>query len=613
MKGLLLVFLLLFMGGCAYVNTLYNGAEAFRRAQRIERQGARMSRDSAVIARQTEPLYRRAIEKAQKVLLEFPRSERAHDNAYFLKGLSLFALGEYMSAINDFEILLEFFPESRFVPRSLLKLARANARVGDFLASYAYVNEILERFPEMASNQDLVMLRADLAIELEGTMAAISALEERLAQTTDPRARLIIIERLMTLNMNTGDYERALSYTENLPNFDRRLAQNFYRVEFRKLQCLRRLYRRREAIEFATLMLSRPAYLYNRTEIMLEKAITLIDMGRFDEGIRIFDEIIAIGGDPRVRGRTWFEFATVNIDIRGLLDTAEIQLDSALALTPREDEELRQRITQRQEGLRNIRNLRAQMNEADPFEPIDSAYFRLRIGTQFWLSALLPDSAMAYFGTLVEARQTPDSVRAIALFAMAYIYRDIKNDTITSDSIFNSIILNYPQFEAAKAAQEQLGLEITLMTRRDSANVQFAVAEQLMIDNDGEFSQDAYHAYLLTALRFPDIEDVAARALFAAGWLANRRATTRDGVLDTTVAMVFLRLCDLYPESEQCKAAQEMMNINEAQAFAQEHAARLEATAAELLGNEARREDEEDGTATPQERRAILPDFQSWI
>jgi hypothetical protein len=221
---------------------------------------------------------------------------------------------------------------------------------------------------------------------------------------------------------------------------------------------------------------------------------------------------------------------------------------------------------------------------------------------------------MAYFNTLVESRQTADSVRAIALYSMAYILREVKNDSIAADSIFNLIIRNYPQFEAAKASQEQLGLEVTLMTRRDSANVQFAVAERIFLDNEEEFSQDAYHAYLLTALRFPDIEDVAARALFAAGMLANRRATTRDGVLDTTVAMVFLRLCNNYPESEQCKAAQQMMNVNEAQIFAQEHAARLEATAAELLGDVKSEDDgAQDERGQRQERRAILPDFQKWL
>ena len=605
-KVILFSLVLLMFSGCAFVNTLYNGGTAYRKAQRIERQHTQMSKDSAQTARETAPLYRRAISKADKVLLEYPKSERAHDDAYFLKGISLFALGEYMAAINVFEVLLEYFPESRYIARTILHLARAFAKNEDYLIADNYVNMLLERFPQMSNNQHLIMLRADLAVALEGRQAAIETLERRLAETTDPLYKLTIIKRLMALNMESGDYERAISYTENMPAFERRFSRIYYRIEFRKLQCLRRLYRRSEAIALADAMLKNPAYLYNRSEIMLEKGITLVDMGRYDDAVRIFEEIIAIGGDPAIRCKTWFEYAVVSIDFRGDLESGKEQLQNALALVGN-NLEMRNLITRRLNGLKTIAELQKALEEADPFSTIDSTHFRYRIGEEFWLSAQLPDSALVYFNTLNSSLQTPDSIRAKSLYSMAYILKEIKKDTVAADSIFNEIINRYPHFEAAKASQEMLGIPVTLMTRRDSANVEFAIAERIFLDNNEEFSEEAYYAYIVCAMRFPDIEDVAARALFAAAWVVNKRDASNDGVVDTAAVKIFVRLCNDYPESKHCKAATDMMNANEVRVFAEQYTARIERTDPLNI------REEEQSESTPQKRRAILPDFQNWL
>ena len=607
LRNTILVLILLLLSGCAFVNTLYNGGAAFRKAQRAERLGAKMSKDSASVAQQTKPLYKRAIDKSDKTLLEYPKSERSHDNAYFLKGISLFALGEYSPAINVFEVLLEYYPESKYIPRALLYLAKSFAATEDYLIADDYLNQLLERYPEMEHNQDVVMLRADLAVELEGKTAAIAALEQRLAETTDPRYKLVIIERLMGLNMENGDYEKAISYTEKMPAFDKKFSQIYYKIEFRKLQALRITYRRDEAIALADAMLKNSSYLYNRSEIMLEKGITLVDMGRYDDAIKVFEDIIALQSDTRIRGKAWFEYAGVSIDFKGNLYSGKVQLDSALALAGN-DKDFIERIKKRLDGLNKIAALQAELDSADVFSKIDSAYYRYRIGEEYWLSASLPDSAMIYFEKVIESPQTQDSIRAKALYSIAYILMEMKKDTVTAENIFYEIIEKYPHFEAAKSAQEMLGIPVTIMTRRDSANVQFEIAEKLFFENNEEYSQEAYYAYLLVAMKFPDIKDIAAKALFAAGMLVNKRNATPDEVVDTAVVKIFVRLCNEYPESEQCKAATAMMNIGEVQSYATEYTARNEvADSLQAV------QDSITASEIPEEKRAILPDFQGWI
>jgi tetratricopeptide (TPR) repeat protein len=285
-----------------------------------------------------------------------------------------------------------------------------------------------------------------------------------------------------------------------------------------------------------------------------------------------------------------------------------VQLENALSLAGN-DTEMRSLITRRLDGLKAIASLQRELEEADPFMPIDSAHFRFRIAEEFWLSAQLPDSALNYFSILTNSLQTPDSTRAKSLYSKAYILREIKKDTISADSIFREIIERYPHFEAAKASQEMLGIPVTLMTRRDSALVQFALAEQIFLENEDVFSQEAYYAYLLSALKYPDIEDLATRALFAAGWILNKRDILGDDVVDTAAVKIFIRLCTDYPESEHCEVATNMMNANEVQLFATQYTARTERTDSLVMSLE----EQEEIEGTSQERRATLPDFQSWL
>ncbi|MDR0303365.1 MAG: tetratricopeptide repeat protein [Chitinispirillales bacterium] len=606
-KFIIFCFVLLIFGGCAYVNTLYNGGYAYKKAQRLQKQYERMSKDSLDIARETGSFYKRSVTKADKVLLEYPKSEKSHDAAYFLKGISLFELNEYMSAMNIFEVLLEYYPESKYEPRTLLYLARTYAKIEDFVAAENYVEMLLEKYPQMQSNSELIFLQADLAVQLEGKSAAIEVLEKRLAETADPFHKLSIIERLMALTMENQDYEKALSYTASMPSFNKKYSSIYYRVEFRKLQCLRKLLESEEAIKFADLMLSNSSYLYNRTEIMLEKGISFIDMGKYDEAIRILKDIVFGAGSAKIRCKAWFEYAGVSIDIKNELDSGRVQLDSALFWVG-DDKEMRLLIKKRLDGLKKIDELQKTLEDADPFTKVDSTYYQYRIGEEYWLSAQIPDSALNYFNMLIESIQTPDSIRAKSLYSTAYILKEIKKDTVSSDSIFSEIINKYPSFEVAKASQNMLGIPVTLMTRRDSATIQLAIAEKMEEENDFSYSQEAYYAYLLCALKYPDIKDIAAKSLYAAGWVANKRNNIVDGIVDTAVVKIYVRLCNDYPESEQCLNVKYMMDIGEVKSYAVQYSSRIEKSDSSEI--------QMDGTQSEisvEKRKAVLPDFQSWI
>lgn len=112
----LLGFALLFLGGCAYFNTFYNLQLYFRMAEeRYEQDGK--------VTPQNRSNYRRVIEKGSKILEFYPNSRYVDDALYYM-GISYMRLGEISKARRKFQELLNFFPESPFVPRVHIALAK---------------------------------------------------------------------------------------------------------------------------------------------------------------------------------------------------------------------------------------------------------------------------------------------------------------------------------------------------------------------------------------------------------------------------------------------------------------------------------------------------------
>ena len=91
--------LLLFLKGCAYFNTFYNAEEHFQKAERIRIENLGNEMPSMAIKE-----YGKAIEKSDKVLLEFSDSKYVLD-AMVVKGKSHYFRREYDSAISTFNEL----------------------------------------------------------------------------------------------------------------------------------------------------------------------------------------------------------------------------------------------------------------------------------------------------------------------------------------------------------------------------------------------------------------------------------------------------------------------------------------------------------------------------
>ncbi|MDZ7261289.1 MAG: tetratricopeptide repeat protein, partial [candidate division KSB1 bacterium] len=156
-----------------------------------------------------------------------------------------------------------------------------------------------------------------------------------------------------------------------------------------------------------------------------------------------------------------------------------------------------------------------------------------------------PDSALVYYKKVLN--QAPDSSYASlaphVLYSIAYVLREIKEDSLAADSLYRELVEKYPDSPQAKKARQLLGLPM-ITNYGDGAAALFRKAEQDFFDK-GEIKQ-ALDKYKQVAEKFPQSE-YAPKSLYAVGWLYEKLKSNKEA------SKTYQKLVEKYPNSEYAK------------------------------------------------------------
>jgi len=612
---LTLILIIPIITGCAFFNALYNGWAAFDRAFATEYEMYQGGSDTADVERATESDYLRAIEKAEKAISYYPKSNRTHDDAFFLKGRALYQLEGYQEAIVAFMNLQKYYPESSRIPESWLYLGMCYAGARNYeLASETYTY-VIDNFPELNENQEVVILRADLAIASLGKAQAIPFLIEALERITEPEKRVYLIDRLAGIYMDLTMFGSAIEYLEQLPPFDSKFYTLYYAAEMKQALSYRELLQYEKAEAVLNEVVRNRYYAFDLYKTQYELAVLHTYQKRFDDARDILMNLTASEDRNETVAKSWYQLSLIQIDVDGELDEGEESLRKCIQIT--EEEDLRKRANDRLTGLEKIKLYSDSLVNLD--DSIPGWNIRFKLGERYWLDTKLPDSALIQYDLILSDSTIPDSLRAKTLYTKGWILQEIKDDTVNAAPLFEEILDSFYIYEVAKGAQAMLDLPISIMVRRDSAEARFIEAEELRLETEG-YSKDVYYSYLITALKYPEIKDVAAKSLYTAGVVVN----SREGVIlyddtttvDTSAAKIFGRLCREYPESEHCFDVQKMMEEERVQGYVETYTLFLDEQGSEP--------DADDSTALVIDSTAIvveeeelvpmvIPDFTGWF
>ena len=204
--------LLLFLKGCAYFNTFYNAEEHFETAERIRIENLGNQIPSRAIQE-----YAKAIEKSDKVLLEFSDS-RYVTQAKLLKGKSHFFRREYDSAVAIFNQLKEE-DESYYQQRAKYWLALCKWRD---LRPQPAINDLNELISEIDDKSFLSMIYLSLGeiyLGIDDTVNAYENFNSGAMISSNRNLREQVYYQIAEISFNQNDYDKALeSYKRVLSN-----------------------------------------------------------------------------------------------------------------------------------------------------------------------------------------------------------------------------------------------------------------------------------------------------------------------------------------------------------------------------------------------------------
>lgn len=608
MKKLPLFVLILFLTGCAFFNAMYNGWAAFDKAQDTEKKMRQEGKDSLEIARAVESDYKRAIAKAEKTISSYPKSERQHDDAMYLKGIASLGKGDYAVAISSFMTLQNGYKESKWIPESWLYMGIAQMKDGDYSAAQNSFAIVIEKYPNLNKNMRVSLLMGELMANLEGKGRAIVLLEKAYLDAKSGYEKLLTIKKIVELYSELKSYDKVIAWIEKLPKFSKKWTESYYQCEKMLLIALTESGKYKKAELLAIRLLDRSEYYKHILELILFQGRSVYKQQRYDEAYNIYSEISSKKGDDLTIAEAWYGMSLISIDVRNDIEKGEEELKEAEKLAGK-DKEFLAKIKRRLSGLTAVASLTDTLETSED-TLLNRELINFRIGEAYWLDAELPDSAIARFNTLLEDTTTSDSIRALTLFSKAYIYLKMKEDTIQSDSILEKIIVDFPSSELAKESQRLLDIPVTVVTRRDSALVRFQQAEELAATTEG-YSKDLYYSYLVCAMKYSDIKDIAAKALYNAGFVVEKRPSFEDGVVDTAATKIFSRLCKEYPESEECKDIKPMISDNQVKSYVSDYETKLEEQ--EKLDSLTAEEDAKEVDKVLRKEDLSIPDFYHWF
>jgi tetratricopeptide (TPR) repeat protein len=614
---------------CVYFNLFYNAQAAYDTARTSHKKLLKDNPDSvlATIPSDIGSNYDRAIDKATKVLEEYPKKVKWHDDAIFLMGEAHFYKGDYDKTVHLMAELQDEFPGSPFIPQSFLYQGKAYLFMGSLDKAEQIFSLIMEKYPGLNENEQISLLIAELALKRDGKAMAIELLTKAVAGVKSKEQKIDLIIKIARIAIDLKQYDKAIEILKSCPR-DKKFVKKLYVVDLTVINCYEAEKQLDYAMALTNQMLANRLYGEHFSELTIKKASILAEMGKFDDAISAYKSVTDLYSpssvyqvcftkdslakrirpdtslvkktdstsnkkndstsgsiksskdvsaakasalsksytgkssstpesnsstqnnnaniskeDQAAAGFAWFEMGNIYVEPKNDFIKAKECLLRSLVLLQDSAAKI-----DAQSHIKSLDSLFILCLRLDTIDTVKGSLNRnnidIRLGELFWLELNMPDSACAHFRHIAAYK---DSLRPKALYSIFYIERNAMKDTAGSDSVFRTLLSEYPANEYSKKAQKDRGDSITVHTRQDSASFAYMAAESLFCVVDEP--EAAVVAFDSVYAKFPDCQ-YGRTALYASAWIS-------DDVLknNKTAYRQYRLFCDSFPTCDICTNA----------------------------------------------------------
>ncbi len=528
-RFIILIVTVASFSGCVYFNTFYNLKKYYNKAY-SETKKRTLERPSS----QEESNYRKAIDKALKLIEEYPDSRYAAE-AMFIAAKSYFYLKEYYKAERRFNELKERCPEIGFKDEVELWLARTAIELGRFDEA----GDILQKLLRDKLNRDLaarVYYYYGKINESNGKFEeAINSYNTALAKGLGdlrPEALFSIGADYDSLGM----YERAGKFFKRVIDTKTTKDMKFIAL-FRYGKIKKSLKDYKGAMEIFRSLRKDERNKERFAEIELEIADCLISGSQIDAGIEAYKKIMDKYKGSREAAEAHFRLARVyekmghyqkSLDhyrlVRGTfqrseyVDSAEARrrdIERLLALKHLIDDSLKVASSveeeKKDEGSEQKKN---QNPEIKSFMKNSTDKNMFLLAELYLMHFDMPDSALEQYKRILML--FPDTrYKDRVLFNMGYISCTFLNDTLNGNRYYREIIDSFPDSELAERSRKRLNL-LDVITRKDSINMLLCEAEQILFDQSNPVL--AFKKYRSILQRYPNSE-FSPKTLYCMAWI----------------------------------------------------------------------------------------------
>lgn len=437
--------LLLFSFSCVYYNTFYHAEETYKKAEKSQKKAKRE------VAAGTEVNdYQDAIKKASKVLTFSPKSKWV-DDALFLIGKSYYNLGDYPKAERKFQELVTNFPKSNLVEESYYYLGLSRYKEGNKV-------EATEALVSLLDNPKMKKRKSEVCFELgeikfeEGEYAeAISYYKRMLEQypkdELNPEAQFSIGQGYFELK----DFTQAKENFSKVRKYEKQ-GDLLYQSIYWTGESAYSLKDYKEGLNIFLDLSREKKYTKYLPGLELKMAEGYKLSDSLDQALKKYEEISLAFPRTEESAEAYYRAGLINLEEKRDLKKAQELFDKIK--TDRPASPFARLSLEKSADISKLSSFQEQVTKEESLK-VAEPLFHL---AEFYLTQMnLPESALTEYQTVVdkypESEYAPKSV-----YAVAWIYENIYQDSSKAREYYHKIIDQYPNSDYSKKALTYLSL-----------------------------------------------------------------------------------------------------------------------------------------------------------
>lgn len=587
--------------GCVYFNTFYHARKAFNEAESKRREAGRQGKKAGA------GQYKKAIEKAEKVIEKWPNS-KWYDDALYVSGVSHYHTEKYSKAEKRFRELIANFPESKYSKEARLYLAKSKLRLGEEADAMTQFEDLFLEGEESNIKAEAALALGEYYFEMKEYKKAEPYFLSLVDSLGNDEEKVIAKTYIADGYFSQFRYKQALDNYLETSEYELTSIDE-YKVTFRVGECYYFLNNIETGMEYFHKLAENELYYDSLPSIKLMIAQGHDWEGELELAVEVYEQIATENPRSRAGSLANYYLGLINQFEYEDYKRAKEYFDKAKMAGSGSD--IYQDALQYSSNIGKLEEYlnRKELDTTATEEEIDKTAETQYLLAELYLYQLdKPDSALQEFQYIID--NFPDAYLAPkALIATALMQRDYYSDTVACDSTLRRVFTDYPKSDFIPEAIALLGLAGTLADT-GYAEYYYSKAESFAVEHENLDSARYY--FSIVADSFPRSK-LNNQAKFALLWLTEML----DSPGDSSLYYAYAYFSDSFPDTEFGKTAGRKLVIKPKIARDEEGDLASDSLFADAKAYENVSGEVEDSTEerylTPEEKYSLGPDGKTLL